>query len=103
MNLKMGDLSCNKLDQCSETEQINQIVKAILEGKYSWACVLILRFYGYNPLHYIPYRTYQRLLKQHRYSSNEYQGSEAFIEAVDEDTEVHLPIKVVSPNPVKCS
>ncbi|NJN86691.1 MAG: HetP family heterocyst commitment protein [Leptolyngbyaceae cyanobacterium SL_7_1] len=45
------------------TEQFTQVVDAILEGKYSWACVLILRFAGYNPLHYIPYRTYNRLMK----------------------------------------
>ncbi|MDL5057068.1 HetP family heterocyst commitment protein [Geitlerinema calcuttense] len=45
-------------------EQVDQIVKAILEGKYSWACVLILRFAGFNPSHYIPYRTYKRLLKE---------------------------------------
>ncbi|MBD3884479.1 HetP family heterocyst commitment protein [Phormidium tenue FACHB-886] len=45
------------------TEQFTQVVEAILEGKYSWACVLILRFAGYNPLHYIPYRTYNRLMK----------------------------------------
>jgi hypothetical protein len=45
------------------TEQFEQIVDAILAGKYSWACVLILKFAGYNPLHYIPYRTYNRLIK----------------------------------------
>lgn len=45
-------------------EQLNQIVEAILAGKYSWACVLLLRCAGYNPLHYIPYRTYNRLLKE---------------------------------------
>jgi hypothetical protein len=45
------------------TEQIEQIIKAIIAGKYSWACVLILRFAGYNPIDYIPYRTYIRLLK----------------------------------------
>lgn len=45
-------------------EQFNRVVEAIVEGKYSWACVLILRFAGYNPLHYIPYRTYKRLLKE---------------------------------------
>jgi hypothetical protein len=52
-----------KLDKVMTTEQFNQIVEAILAGKYSWACVLILRFAGYNPLHYIPYRTYNRLIK----------------------------------------
>lgn len=45
-------------------EQINQIVEAILAGKYSWACVLLLRYVGYNPVQYIPYRTYNRLLKE---------------------------------------
>jgi hypothetical protein len=45
------------------TEQIEQIVKAIISGKYSWACVLLLRYSGHNPIEYIPYRTYIRLLK----------------------------------------
>lgn len=44
--------------------ECSEVIKAILEGKYSWACVLMLRSCGYNPLHYIPYRTYQRLLKE---------------------------------------
>lgn len=55
-----------KLDKAMTTEQFNQIVEAILAGKYSWACVLILRFAGYNPLHYIPYTTYIRLSKENR-------------------------------------
>ncbi len=46
------------------SEQLEQVVAAILDGKYSWACVLILRFAGYKPLHYIPYRTYNRLVKE---------------------------------------
>lgn len=46
------------------SEQLNQIIEAILDGKYSWACVLLLRFAGYNPLQYIPYRTYNRLAKE---------------------------------------
>lgn len=46
-------------------EQFCQVVEAILNGKYSWACLLILKFAGYNPLHYIPYRTYNRLMKEH--------------------------------------
>ncbi|MEA5570803.1 HetP family heterocyst commitment protein [Calothrix sp. UHCC 0171] len=44
-------------------KQVEEVLKAIIAGKYSWACVLILRFNGYDPLHYIPYRTYIRLLK----------------------------------------
>ncbi|NJL60988.1 MAG: HetP family heterocyst commitment protein [Methylacidiphilales bacterium] len=44
-------------------KQVEEVIKAIIAGKYSWACVLILRFNGYDPLQYIPYRTYIRLLK----------------------------------------
>lgn len=54
----------NNLDKKMNPQQFDQVVEAILAGKYSWACVLILRFAGYNPLHYIPYRTYNRLLKE---------------------------------------
>ncbi len=57
--------SNTKLNRTMTNEQFDQIVDAILAGKYSWACLLILRFAGYNPLHYIPYRTYNRLMKDH--------------------------------------
>ena len=53
-----------KINKGISPEQLNEIVEAILAGKYSWACVLLLRYAGYNPLHYIPYRTYNRLLKE---------------------------------------
>ena len=53
-----------KIDKAMSPEQFTQVVEAILQGKYSWACVLLLRFAGYNPLHYIPYRTYNRLIKE---------------------------------------
>ncbi|AFY75611.1 MAG: HetP family heterocyst commitment protein [Hydrococcus sp. C42_A2020_068] len=62
MNSQFSD-SQPKLDKAMTTEQFNRIVEAILAGKYSWACVLILRYAGYNPLHYIPYTTYIRLVK----------------------------------------
>ncbi len=62
-NLNYSD---SKLDRVMTDEQFNQIVEAIISGKYSWACLLILRFSGYNPLHYIPYRTYNRLMKINR-------------------------------------
>jgi hypothetical protein len=55
--------SDSQLNKAMSNEQFNQVVDAILSGKYSWACLLILRFSGYNPLHYIPYRTYNRLMK----------------------------------------
>ncbi len=56
----------SQLDKTMSDDQFNQIVEAIISGKYSWACLLILRFSGYNPLHYIPYRTYNRLMKVNR-------------------------------------
>ncbi|HIK30414.1 MAG TPA: HetP family heterocyst commitment protein [Oscillatoriales cyanobacterium M59_W2019_021] len=46
------------------SEQRDRVVEAILAGKYSWACLLLLRSFGYNPMHYIPYRTYNRLMKE---------------------------------------
>lgn len=58
--------SDSQLNRVMSNEQFNQVVDAILSGQYSWACLLILRFSGYNPLHYIPYRTYNRLMKTHR-------------------------------------
>lgn len=59
-----------RLDRIMEPEQFTQVVSAILDGKYSWACVLILRFAGYNPLHYIPYRTYNRITKDNNVPRN---------------------------------
>ncbi|MDF5711125.1 MAG: HetP family heterocyst commitment protein [Nostoc sp. S4] len=51
-------------------EQFEQVIEAITDGRYSWACVLILRFVGYNPLHFIPQRTYSRLIKENSDVSN---------------------------------
>jgi hypothetical protein len=68
--------SQSKQTKAMTTEQFEQIVEAILAGKYSWACVLILRFAGYNPLHYIPYRTYNRLLKDNCLQSKSSQESQ---------------------------
>lgn len=65
-----------KFNKAISSEQLNQIVEAILAGKYSWACVLLLRCSGYNPLHYIPYRTYNRLIKENCQFGNQ-NGSEA--------------------------
>ena len=66
MERNLFSFSDSKLDRVMTCEEFNQIVEAIISGKYSWACVLILRFAGYNPLHYIPYRTYNRLMKDNR-------------------------------------
>lgn len=54
----------HEMSRSMSEEQFCQVVDAILNGKYSWACLLILKFAGYNPLHYIPYRTYNRLMKE---------------------------------------
>ncbi|RDH48750.1 heterocyst differentiation protein, partial [Mastigocladus laminosus WC112] len=63
MNQNISSATSN-FEKTLNPEQFDQLVEAILAGKYSWACVLILRFAGYNPLHYIPYRTYNRLIKE---------------------------------------
>ncbi len=58
-------------DKVMSPEQFKQVVESITEGRYSWACVLILRFAGYNPIHFIPHRTYSRLLKESRLFTTE--------------------------------
>ena len=69
--------SGNNLEPKIHPEQLDQVVEAILAGKYSWACVLMLRFVGYNPMHYIPYRTYNRILKENaRMSRSNSQNNE---------------------------
>jgi hypothetical protein len=68
MNQDIASISSN-LDKTMKAQQFDKVVEAILAGKYSWACVLMLRFAGYNPLHYIPYRTYNRLLKENSQAS----------------------------------
>jgi hypothetical protein len=55
--------SSNRDQTSLNQNQLDEIVTAILAGKYSWACFLLLRHAGYNPLDYIPYRTYNRLIK----------------------------------------
>lgn len=67
--IPFSDTSINKT---INHEQLNQIIEAILAGKYSWACFLLLRSTGYDPLHYIPYRTYNRLVKENCTSHNRY-------------------------------
>jgi hypothetical protein len=64
MNQEISGITSSLDKGTINPEQFDQVVEAILAGKYSWACVLMLRFGGYNPLHYIPYRTYNRLLKE---------------------------------------
>lgn len=69
MTQSFTDIQDSGRDQVMTHDQFSQVVEAILSGKYSWACVLILRFAGYNPLHYMPYRTYNRLMKEQLHSA----------------------------------
>ncbi len=63
-------------------KQVEEVIKAIISRKYSWACVLILRFHGYDPVDYIPYRTYIRLLKEN-YQVNNNETKDTADRAVD--------------------
>ncbi|XGB43012.1 MAG: HetP family heterocyst commitment protein [Nodosilinea sp. LVE1205-7] len=65
----LSKFTSNRNNSLSE-EQLNEIIAAIISGKYSWACLLLLRFCGYNPLDYIPYRTFNRLIKEHSYANS---------------------------------
>jgi len=59
-----GSSANNQLGETIHPEEFTQIIDAILDGKYSWACFLLLRSAGHNPVHYLPYRTYNRLVKK---------------------------------------
>jgi len=72
-----------KLDKFLTDEQFEQVVEAIRQEKYAWACVLILRFAGYNPLHYIPYRTYKFILKATGQKHQSHQNKPDSIERVN--------------------
>ncbi|WP_353929878.1 HetP family heterocyst commitment protein [Okeanomitos corallinicola TIOX110] len=51
-----------QVDRVFKNSHFQEIIKAIILGKYAWACVLFLRFSGYDPLEYIPYETYEKLM-----------------------------------------
>jgi len=63
MNYELSS-SKNNTHTVITPEQLNELIETIADHRYSWACVLMLRFLGYNPLHYIPQRTYSRLIKE---------------------------------------
>ena len=66
MKRNSSSLSDSRLNIVISEEQLDQIFEAIVSGKYSWACVLMLRLAKCNPLDYIPSRTYSRLIKDNR-------------------------------------
>jgi hypothetical protein len=86
MNQDIPGISSN-LNKTIHPEQFDQVVEAILAGKYSWACVLMLRFSGYNPLHYIPYRTYNRLLKENTQLSRSNQQQNVSMQIAKQSTD----------------
>ncbi|MBK1988571.1 HetP family heterocyst commitment protein [Sphaerospermopsis aphanizomenoides BCCUSP55] len=53
-----------QLDKILKHSQFQEIIKAIILGNYSWACVLFLHFSGYDPLEYIPQETYSKLIQE---------------------------------------
>ena len=66
-------------------EELDEIISAILAGKYSWACFLLLRCTGYNPLDYIPYRTSNRLLKENsQISKTSKSGTKSALGKIDD-------------------
>ncbi len=66
MNYSSTRSNQNVIDRSAQQElqDAEHIIAAILLGKYSWACVLMLQRMGYNPMDYIPYRTYKRLMNE---------------------------------------
>jgi len=70
MNKRVDIKNTQEFNIALNSQQLDEVVEAIMAGKYSWACVLTLRFAGYNPLLYIPYRTYNRLLKENSQLDN---------------------------------
>ena len=62
--------SKDTIDRATDLEDAEKIISAILLGKYSWACVLMLQRMGYNPVDYIPYRTYKRLMNDQAIDRN---------------------------------
>ncbi|MEQ9353911.1 HetP family heterocyst commitment protein [Coleofasciculus chthonoplastes] len=74
-----------------DTEQLGEITEAILEGKYSWACFLLLRDVGCEPSEYIAYRTYYRLLKEHRESRQDEEPEASTVYRRDRQS-THSPV-----------
>lgn len=87
--------SCSRSDneKALNPEQIDQILDSILDGKYSWACVLLLRYAGYEPVRYIPHRTYTRLMKENGLTQKRQDGQ--FIDdSTDKQAELASSSKV---------
>lgn len=75
-------------------EKLDQIIEAIVDGKYSWACVLLLRSHRLNPLYYIPYRTYNRLLKENTQVKKQSElQPEKMVQAILDSSIAHLDKK----------
>lgn len=84
------------MQKVMDDEQLACIVSAIEEGNYSWACVLFLKFLDYNPIHYIPYRTYRRLMKKNQ--NKRYAPTEQVSVEIPSQGVSYLPVSSQSKN-----
>ncbi|MDB9372468.1 HetP family heterocyst commitment protein [Nodularia sphaerocarpa] len=62
MNEEISDIN-QAAENIIDGEGWGDIIKAIILGKYYWACVLFIHLMGYNPTKYIPPETYLQLLQ----------------------------------------
>jgi hypothetical protein len=53
-----------QLDKILEDSHFQEILKAIILGKYAWACVLFLHFFGCDPLEYMSVEVYDKLVQE---------------------------------------
>ncbi len=63
------DSNGNKLVLIAQKD-LDSLLEHILEGRYSMASLEMLKLSGENPQDYIPYRTYNRLLKTKKSLAN---------------------------------
>ena len=73
-------------DHQLQAEKMDEIVDFILQGKYSSACLLLLESTGQDPLHYIPYRTYNRLQKQRQQARLQAAAAKTVVRGTPEDS-----------------
>jgi hypothetical protein len=65
----MANLQTPSRQHIDYDNKTSEIIAAIIDGHYSWACALYLQSIGHEPTAYMPHRTYTRLVRKH-YSCN---------------------------------
>jgi len=94
--LSHDSMSRSKMFKAMTEQQFEEVVSAILDGKYSLACMLILEFAGYNPLYYFPRRTFTRLKKEHK--RKDIDSTEKANSSFSKQDTLNLPISETSNN-----